>query len=320
MRTGTRRVRHLVVLRALGIGDLLASVPALRGLREAYPDHRVVLATSPTLEPLVYRTGAVDEVLPAHGLRVLDWRDSADIVVNLHDRGPQSARILDALRPGHRIGHRAPGWDGPEWESAVPERERWCRLLAAHGVPADPTDLRLDRPRRTGGLPRAVVIHPGAPQASKRWPVERFAKVARSLHDSGHRVVITGSSSELPLAMKVAGLAGLSMRHVLAGRTDLAALTALIARARLLVCGDTGVAHLSYAFGTPSVVLLGPTPAREWGPPPGGPHLALSADRLRRGEVFADTPDPALLGVGTDWVAASARRLLTDTPRRTFAM
>ncbi|ASO19852.1 ADP-heptose:LPS heptosyltransferase [Actinoalloteichus hoggarensis] len=318
--TTPRRVRNLVVLRALGIGDLLASVPALRGLRAAFPAHRLVLATTPSLAPLAYRTGAVDEVLGAHGLRVLDWPERTEVAVNLHDRGPKSARILDALRPEHRIGHRAPGWDGPEWNPVAAERDRWCGLLAAHGMTADPRDLRLVRPRRSAGLPRVVVVHPGAPRISRRWPAERFAKVARGLHDAGHRVVITGSTAEVPLAVKVAELAGLSRRQVLAGRTDLDSLAALIARARLLICGETGVAHLGFAFGTPSVVLAGPVPASTWGPPEGGPHVILSVDRLRRGDPYADTPDPALLAVGSDWVAASARKLLAGLPRRTFAV
>ena len=54
---------------------------------------------------------------------------------------------------------------------------------------------------------------------------------------------------------------------MLAGETDLLTLAATIAHARLLLCGDTGLAHLATAFGTPSVVLFGPTPPARWGPP-----------------------------------------------------
>ena len=55
----------------------------------------------------------------------------------------------------------------------------------------------------------------------------------------------------------------------MAGRTDVVQLAALIARAGRVLCGDTGVAHLAPAFGIPSVVLFGPVPPSEWGPPPG---------------------------------------------------
>ena len=57
---------------------------------------------------------------------------------------------------------------------------------------------------------------------------------------------------------------------------------------------------MAYAYRTPSVTLFGPAPASEWGPPP-GPHVALSADRLRRAVQLTSESDPALLGVMPCW-------------------
>ena len=141
-------------------------------------------------------------------------------------------------------------------------------MLAAHGVPADPADLYLDHPEIASPAPGAAVIHPGAAHGSKRWPVVRFAEVARRLATAGHRIVLTGTANELPLAQAVASGAGLDGGTVLAGRTLLPELAALIADASLVVSGDTGTAHLAYAYRTPSVTLFGPAPASEWGPPP----------------------------------------------------
>ena len=55
-------LRTLVVLRALGLGDLLTAVPALRALACAYPRHRRILAAPAWLAPLALHTGAVDVV------------------------------------------------------------------------------------------------------------------------------------------------------------------------------------------------------------------------------------------------------------------
>jgi ADP-heptose:LPS heptosyltransferase len=72
-----------------------------------------------------------------------------------------------------------------------------------------------------------------------------------------------------------------------------------VAGAALVLCGDTGIAHLATALGTPSVVLFGPVPPSLWGPPPDRPqHVALWAD-----------PD-GLLDLTVDQVLAAAGRLV----------
>ncbi len=72
------RSPRVLVLRALGLGDLLAGVPALRALRQGLPDHEMVLAAPADLAPVAGATGAVDRLLPASAPgravpRTLDW-------------------------------------------------------------------------------------------------------------------------------------------------------------------------------------------------------------------------------------------------------
>lgn len=295
---------RVVVLRDLGVGDLLVAVPALRLLRRALPDHALTLVAPPGPASLLDFAHVSDT--RRHGD---PHRSRALWAVNLHGRGPESHARLDALAPTHRVGHAAPGWDGPPWsdDPGLPERRRWCDLLAACGlVSADEAaagadDVRLapPPPTRTGH----VVVHPGAAFGSKRWPVERFAAVAGALRLDGHDVVVTGGPDERHLTAAVPG-------EDLGGRTDLPALAALVAGARLVVCGDTGIAHLATAYGTPSVVLFGPVGPQQWGPPPDGPHTVLTDPDLRRGKRFADDPDPALLAVRVGDVLAAASTLL----------
>jgi ADP-heptose:LPS heptosyltransferase len=85
--------------------------------------------------------------------------------------------------------------------------------------------------------------------------------------------------------------------------TDLQDLAALVARAELVLCGDTGVAHLASAYATPSVVLFGPTPPHRWGPPEDGPHDVLWHG-TGVGDPHDDEPDPALLRITVDEVLA----------------
>lgn len=306
----------LLALRALGLGDLLVAVPALRALRRAFPGHRLVLAAPGGLAPLVELTGAVDALHPRERLRepgLASPPTRVDVAVNLHGRGPQSTAVLDELAPARRIGHTAADWPGPRWAEDMPERRRWCELLRWHDIPADESDLLLEARATAGPAPGAAVVHPGAAYGSKRWPADRFAAVARSLAAGGRPVVVTGSPGERGSAEAVAAAAGLPPEAVLAGRTGLDELAALIRAAAVVVCGDTGIAHLASAYRTPSVVLFGPVPAWRWGPPEDGPHLALSDDAHRTGDPFADEPDPALLGVTVPDVLTATGRVMAET-------
>jgi ADP-heptose:LPS heptosyltransferase len=299
----------VLVLRALGLGDLLTAVPALRGLRSEYPDHWLVLAAPAPLRELALLTGAVDELLPTAGLGPLTWlQEPPAVAVNLHGRGPQSTRALRALQPAILLTHAHPGEPGPEWDNDCHEVHRWCRLMEYFGIPADPSDLELAHPRVRSPAPGAVIVHPGCGFAARHWPVERYSAVARRLAGTGRRVVVTGSADQRPLATRLAAMTGLPNDSVLAGRTTLYQLAALVADASLVVCGDTGIAHLATAYGTPSVVLFGPVSPQHWGPPPERPrHVALWAGST--GSTFADQPDPGLLRITTAEVITATDQL-----------
>jgi ADP-heptose:LPS heptosyltransferase/uncharacterized protein YjbJ (UPF0337 family) len=296
----------LVAYRPLGLGDLLTGIPALRALRAAFPEHRVVLAAPAALAPLARLSGAVDELLDTAPLAVPALR-GADVAVNLHGRGPHSHRAVLASNPRRTIAFANAGvpWRGPEWRAGEHEVARWCRLLEQSGMAADPA--RLDLPAPGGSLaPGATVIHPGAASPARRWPPDRWAAVARAEHDAGRPVVVTGSAEERPLAEQVARDAGLAPDAVLAGRTGPIELAALVASAGRVLCGDTGVAHLATAFCTPSVLLFGPTPPSEWGPPPEREqHIVLH--RGGRGDPHGAEPDPGLLAISVDDVLAVTR-------------
>ncbi|MDT5074237.1 MAG: hypothetical protein QOH82_3557, partial [Mycobacterium sp.] len=143
---------------------------------------------------------------------------------------------------------------------------------------------------------------------ARRWPAARFAAVAAALRAEGRDVVVTGSTAERDLALHVARGARLPESAVLAGTLGLSGLLALVNDSELVICGDTGVAHVATAVGTPSVVLFGPTPPNLWGPRDGARHLALWAGET--GDPHGVDAHEGLLALTTSNVLAASRSVL----------
>ncbi|WP_234376911.1 glycosyltransferase family 9 protein [Streptomyces sp. TP-A0356] len=319
----TRSARpRALVLRALGLGDLLTAVPALKALRRHLRHHEIVLAAPERLSAAASATGLVDRLLPtsAPGREVpaaLAWSGPApDLAVDLHGNGPPSHLLLQRLRPLRLFAYAhpgTPGISGPAWREDEHERDRWCRLLGWYGIEADPVDLGIPHPATPSPAPGAVVVHPGADAGARCWPKARFAAVAREVHRWDHDVVVTAGAGEGPLARWVADRAGLPSGAVLGGAGDMAfdQLAALVAGARCVVVGDTGLAHLATALATPSVVLFGPVAPRLWGPPADARHRVLwhpgDDDSARPGDAHGRLPDERLLRITVGEVLDAVR-------------
>ncbi|MEU7629767.1 glycosyltransferase family 9 protein [Nocardia sp. NPDC049220] len=306
----------LLVLQARGLGDLLTAVPALRALRRAKPHDRIVLAAPQRLKPIVDLIAPVDVLVPTGELGSFRWdAPGPQVAVNLHGPSAESIVALGKTQPGRILTYRNaafPEVDGPEWQTDMHQVDRWCHLLESDGIVADRRNLGLVPPVSTTIRRDCVVVHVGAGAPARRWPPDRFAAVVRHLLVLGREVVLTGDAYERDLALNIAARAGLPVGRVLAGEQNLIELAATIAEAALVVCGDTGVAHLATAFGTRTVQLFGPTPPRWGGPPPHllARHVVLWAGQV--GDPDADTPDPGLLRIDVTEVVEAVDKQLTN--------
>lgn len=302
-----------VALRALGLGDFVTGLPALRLLRQALPEHRLILAAPAVFGSLLPLGVPVDGLLPTGELQPIGWRGPVAVAVDLHGNGPASRVLLQRLRPDRLIGFGSPadGLTGPAWRAEEHEIARWQRLigqafdLSAELVTGAPDRLAVP-PERVPE--RLTVLHPGAAAAARRWPAERYAEVADWLRLRGHRVVVTGSSAERQLVTELARTTGVGALTGLGLRE----LFGVIAAARLVISGDTGVAHVASLYRTPSVVLFGPVAPSRWGPPASGPHRVLwHGDGT--GNPHGSEPDPALLRISVAEVLTAIERLDQDT-------
>jgi ADP-heptose:LPS heptosyltransferase len=316
-------VEHIVIFRALQLGDMLCAVPALRALRQAYPKAHIALIGLPwaarfveryahLLDELIVFPGAVgfpeqqetDAHLPAFLGALRERR--FDLAIQLHGSGGVANDIVEGTGARLNAGFLKPdealraGVFMP-WPDDLPEPARYTALMERLGIEVRTLDLEIpvtkEDERECDALVDAfaielnklILVHPGAQLPSRRWPVERFGEVARALSDAGWQVAVTGSAAEAPLTARVTRGAGAHAID-LAGRTSLGALAALVAKARLIVCNDTGLSHVAAAMRTPSVVIASGSDTRRWAPLDHARHSVLADWPACRPCAFRECP------------------------------
>jgi heptosyltransferase-2 len=276
-------VLRILVVRFSSIGDVLLTTPLLRALHRRHPEAALAFATKRDMAPLVADHPALDEVfaLEPHepighfARRVRAWQP--DYALDLH--GSLRSRALRALLSCRWSGYAkrrvrrallvATKID--LYRDAPPVAERYFEAARRLDVRPDggPPEFHLgERARQRvsawlaervpGDLPLAALA-PGAAHATKRWPVAHWVALAERLGAAGLQPVVVGGPADRGLAQQLAGFATSA-----AGEFSLQETGALLARARVVISGDTGVMHMATGVGTPVVALFGPT-VRQFG-------------------------------------------------------
>jgi len=339
--TGMRRI---AVFRALQLGDLLCTVPALRALRAAAPQAEITLIGLPWSARFVERYSAyVDNHMCFPGYpgmpeseprleQLAGFFEAArerrfDLAIQMHGSGGLTNPLTLSLGAARNAGFYAAGEACPDratfalWSEREHEVLRYLRLLRQLGIATQGQHLEfplteLDRAELERAVPGLepgsyVCIHPGARLPSRRWPPHRFAQVADGLAAQGWTVLVTGSPDERDLTQAV-----LDAMHApaidLTGRTTLGSLAALLAGARLLVSNDTGVSHVAAAVAAPSVVICSGADPGRWAPLDHERHRVLYADvpcRPCAHHVCPIAGHPCAQRVGSGQVLAAAAAL-----------
>lgn len=340
--------RRVLVARLDGAGDVLLAGPAVRAVAAA-PGVEAVLLCGPQGAPAARLLPGAAQVLewacpwivnpapePSSGhlaglvqmVRAAGTREAViltsfhqsplPLALLLREAGVHTITAASTDYAGSLLNRRLkPGEDFPEDQ---PEAERALQIAEAAGFRVPPGDdgrLRLgplpDVARLVGTEPY-VVVHPGAAVPARAWPALHHAAAVELLTAAGFRVLVTGGPAEKELTATVAAVAG----QDLGGRTDLAALAAVLAGAQAVVVGNTGPAHLAAAVGTPVVSLFSPVvPAVRWAPY--RVPLELLGDqqapcRLSRARTCPAPGHPCLSTVPPERVVEAVQRLVHGIP------
>jgi ADP-heptose:LPS heptosyltransferase len=321
-------VHDIALVRALALGDLLCAVPAFRSIRVRFPDARITLIGLPWSRELVRRFPRyLDEHLEFPGFpgipeHPVDARDvvrglahlqarSFDLAIQLHGTGLVSntfTALLGARTTAGFVPAAVPGLLPPadgvwlEYADDGTEVDRLLRLPVALGGVDDPRpelplldDDHVELAEALAGTAvqlepgRYAVVHAGASEPRRRWPIVSFAAAADHLAGRGLAVVTTGTEGERVVTASL-GAAMTAPVVDLAGRTSLGALALLVSRARLVLTNDTGVSHVAAGVRTPSVVIFSGSEPDRWAPLDRERHVPVGPVRSADGLTGPDVP------------------------------
>jgi len=279
------------------IGDAVMAQPLLALLKAHEPKRPLDWLAAPHILPVGAAMAQIDRLIEApqrHGQLQLGarWTLGRKLGKSGYDRAyilPNSAK--SALIPWfagirERVGYRGESRSALLTHSPdsvahrVPMVEHYARLASALGSPAPaaiPQPVLLGDPTRAAAV-RAqlqipsgplVVLAPGAEYGpAKRWPARHFAALADRLSESWPQVqvVLIGSMNERPIATEIITMCAGPVRN-LCGETALADAFALLADADGVVSNDSGLMHVTAAYGRPQAAVFGSSDPRHT--PPG---------------------------------------------------
>lgn len=266
--------QRILVIKLGALGDFVQALGPFAAIRAHHPDADITLLTTRPFADLGRACGFFDEVWTDP--RAAWWRIGAMLALRERLRAPRFSRVYDLQTSDRSSAYLRLFWPGPcpEWSGiakgcshphANPNRdsmhtvERQAEQLAMAGIAAvPPPDIAwMETDVGRFGLPDgyALLVPGGAPhRPAKRWPVARYADLARHLAGLGAVPVVLGGKEEAGLASAIRE----KMPEVvdLTGKTTLADIAALARRAKLAVGNDTGPMHLIAAAGCPTLVLF----------------------------------------------------------------
>jgi ADP-heptose:LPS heptosyltransferase len=294
--TGTE-VEKIGIFRALQLGDLLCAIPAVRTLKEHFPQASVTLIGLPWSSFMVKRfphyfnehisfpghPGLPEQ--PADILALPEFltvlqQQNFSLLVQMHGSGSIVNSLLACCNAAMLAGYYTPGHYRPSpyfipYPGFVHEIHRHLALVSSLGIDTNNDELEfpilqedLDELRRQdlALLPGSYVcIHPGARDRGRQWPLMNFAKLADHCVEQGYQVVITGSTEEKDLAKRMASRMTYPSINA-AGRTSIGGVAALISNAKALVSNCTGVAHIAAALKKRSLVISLNEEPQRWAP------------------------------------------------------
>jgi len=295
------KLKRILITRTDRLGDVVLSTPVIRFIRRVYPEAYIAFMVRPENRDVVAGNPHFDEVViyDKYGSQK-SFRNTIKFAFSLRNKRFDTAIALHPTNRVHimlflagipvRIGYDmrmgrllTKSFLHRKQEGNKHEVDYNFDLLQQAGFDTDGADRRpymvtTDNDKRMidsvekdrGFKDNIIAIHAGASCSSKRWPPEKFARVADMLNEKYRAdIILVGGDETVRYSSLV--VSGMKSKVIdLTGMLRLGELAELLSRCRLFVSNDSGPVHVAVAVGTPVVAIFGRnnpglSPDR-WGP------------------------------------------------------
>ncbi|MEI2630325.1 glycosyltransferase family 9 protein [Erwinia aphidicola] len=280
---------NIVIFSTTALGDFMFNTPAMRAIRERFPDAHITLVAHKKNTELVENGRDYD--------RVIYWdnkiKSLKKLLVSLREYQPDLAVILHSHLPYDVIAAVMAGAKyviRDNYSSGISGLEKWLtnyvfhyyghfirrklELVSILGCRIDDPRMEIPAPFPPGIKdPASITIgfQLGASTESRCWPVSHYVALAEMLFTrvKNVKLVLIGGSLDQPKAEQFLQQISEKTRTVVddrIGKTGLQQLISLIDSFDLLVTGDTGPLHLAVALKVKTISLFVTADPRSTGP------------------------------------------------------
>ncbi|MEW6162054.1 MAG: glycosyltransferase family 9 protein [Nitrospirota bacterium] len=284
-----------LVISTTGIGDTLWGTPAIRALKETYPECYIGVLTNPAGFELLRENPNIDGLfifrrglkgilsLPILLRALRQKRFEIVFIFHASDRIIWPISFLTGAAEIIGIEGQNKGLDFVLTRRLAPQNnihgiEARLNLINLIGAETSNKSISIyltekdretaERFLRDNGITQdtlLVGLHPAAQKPFKCWPQENFITLGNTLTERFKcRIIITGDSGEKALADMVSLKINDSITF--AGKLTIRETAALIERLNIFITNDTGPMHIAFALKTPTIALFCPTDPKLCGP------------------------------------------------------
>jgi lipopolysaccharide heptosyltransferase II len=282
----------ILVIRPGGIGDAVLLLPVIHALQSIFPDSGIdILCEKRNADVFSFLKHINQIYLYDRDLELFKClKNNYDIVIDTEQWHRLSAVVAYLTKAPIRIGFDT-NERGKMFTHKIPyshdDYEVYSFFNLLEPLFGESLDFNIDKPFIDSPISVSdpvlsacvedndinIGIFPGASVNERKWGGKKFGEVAQRLQEKGYKIIILGSKADRIDAEKIKTFADGSVD--LTGKTTLRDIAAILMRCRLLITADSGIMHIAYAVGTPTVSLFGAGIEKKWAPR-GQKHIVLN--------------------------------------------